>query len=201
VHAASSAPSQAHSAFPRSQQTQDTFHDSISRFTRYDTQGRGLNTVHHAGGGDQLDEWRAQNHHLLAGQDGTDPEPEGMGCDLPIPRTSAEMPTVHLDPDLPPLSAEHPARVWNAMLHSLAPELQPIVRWEYEDAMISQEWACVARVTILLPPTHPAIASHPAAKALPKDRYSPEYAAALAVLGGGRSWVGPPRKLKVSCNK
>lgn len=164
-------------------------------YEQYDKHGR----VQHAGGGDQEDEWRTQNHHLLIGQHGADVETEETGCDIPMPRTaSVTAPTVRLDPDLSPLSAEHPARVWNSMLHSLASWLQPIVRWEYDNVMLNGDWAYVARMTIILPPSHPAIANHPVVKALPKNRYAREYAEAMSVLGGVRTWAGPARKLKVS---
>lgn len=39
---------------------------------------------------------------------------------------------VSLEEDLPPLAAEHPARVWNSVLHSLPAELVPTVQWKYE---------------------------------------------------------------------
>lgn len=39
---------------------------------------------------------------------------------------------IDLSPDLPALAAEHPARVWNQMLHSLSPKLQPIIKWDYQ---------------------------------------------------------------------
>lgn len=39
---------------------------------------------------------------------------------------------VSLEEDLPPLAAEHPARVWNSILHSLPQELVPTVQWKYE---------------------------------------------------------------------
>lgn len=171
----------------------------FAKYGQYDRHRRGLHTLQHIGGGDQEDEWRAQNHHLLIGQDGAGTDPEDISCDIPMPRTaSAAVPSVRLNPDLPPLSAEHPARVWNSMLHALAPELQPIVRWEYDNIKLGEDWAYVARVTIILPPSHPAIARHPVAKALPKDKYAREYAEALSVLGGFKTFVGPPRKLKVS---
>jgi len=55
------------------------------------------------------------------------------GCDIPMPRSDdAPLPSVSFDPDLPPLAAQHPTRVWNTMLHSLAPELQPLIKWEYD---------------------------------------------------------------------
>ncbi|BEI83662.1 hypothetical protein CcaverHIS002_0402660 [Cutaneotrichosporon cavernicola] len=187
-----------HAAFPRTKQTQDTFHKSIRRFQKYDKHHRGLRTLQHVGGGDQTTEWRTQNHHLLMGQDCANFAQEEAACDLPMPRTVRPgiMASVRLDPDLPPLSAEHPTRVWNAILHALAPKLQPIVRWEYENVVLGVEEGYVAHVTILLPPTHPAIVEHPAASALPEDRYSREYAESVKVLGGVRSWVGQGRKRK-----
>jgi hypothetical protein len=66
------------------------------------------------------------------------------GCDIPMMRGGTVGPDdagllplpiqhrVSLDPDLPPLAVEHPARVWNSMLHSLGASLQPIVKWDYE---------------------------------------------------------------------
>lgn len=59
------------------------------------------------------------------------------GCDTPMyqfldsKRGVTILPS-SLDLDLPPLAIEHPARMWNSLIHSLKPELQPIVKWRYE---------------------------------------------------------------------
>ena len=67
------------------------------------------------------------------------------GCDVPmlnpqpVPRVidatdvtvDATHRSVSLEPDLPPLAIEHPARLWNSLLHSLPSGLQPIVKWDY----------------------------------------------------------------------
>jgi hypothetical protein len=61
------------------------------------------------------------------------------GCDTPIyqfeeARRGVPVPLECLNPDLPPLAIEHPARMWNSLVHSMAPEMQPIVKWEYTKA-------------------------------------------------------------------
>ena len=58
------------------------------------------------------------------------------GCDTPIytfedARRGIAIPEGCLDPDLPPLAIEHPARMWNSLIHSLEPSLQPVVKWDY----------------------------------------------------------------------
>jgi hypothetical protein len=58
------------------------------------------------------------------------------GCDTPMyqfeeARRGVPVPPESLNPDLPPLAVEHPARMWNSLIHSMAPESQPIVKWEY----------------------------------------------------------------------
>jgi hypothetical protein len=58
------------------------------------------------------------------------------GCDTPMyqfeeARRGVQVPPECLNPDLPPLAAEHPARMWNSLIHSMASESQPIVKWEY----------------------------------------------------------------------
>jgi hypothetical protein len=121
------------------------------------------------------------------------------GCDIPMPRSSPESRSsvkVSFEPNLPPMAAEHPTRVWNLMLHSLAPELQPIVKWEYDqDHGGDQTWT--AHLTLILPPTHPSLTNHPLYYVLPKNRYSSHYIKAIEALGGVRTWSGQPRKLKV----
>jgi len=59
------------------------------------------------------------------------------GCDTPIytfedARRGVAIPEGCLDPDLPPLAIEHPARMWNSLIHSLEPSLQPVVKWDYD---------------------------------------------------------------------
>jgi len=98
---------------------------------------------------------------------------------------------VSFEADLPPLAVEHPARAWNSMLHSLGSNLQPVVKWEYERMSMTSledgkspscwrrlDWLIVlvdpqylAHLTLILPPTHPAIAEHPLFRTLPKIRY------------------------------
>lgn len=136
------------------------------------------------------------------------------GCDIPMPRSDdAPLPSVSFDPDLPPLAVQHPTRVWNSMLHSLAFELQPLIKWDYENlngkdfgeqkmsvsfAKLQEETGWIAHLTLILPPTHPAVAQHPLFYVVPKDRYAPEYVQAIEVLGGLKTWTGDVRKVKVS---
>jgi hypothetical protein len=59
------------------------------------------------------------------------------GCDTPLysfedARRGIAIPEGCLDPDLPPLAIEHPARMWNSLIHSLEPCLRPVVKWNYE---------------------------------------------------------------------
>jgi len=59
------------------------------------------------------------------------------GCDTPLysfedARRGIAIPEGCMDPDLPPLAIEHPARMWNSLIHSLEPGLQPVVKWNYE---------------------------------------------------------------------
>ena len=59
------------------------------------------------------------------------------GCDTPLytfedARRGIAITKGCLDPDLPPLAIEHPARMWNSLIHSLEPGLQPIIKWTYE---------------------------------------------------------------------
>lgn len=134
---------------------------------------------------------------------------------------------VDLDPALPPLAVEHPARVWNSMLHSLSAGVQPVVKWDYErvysgdseggsarhcptaeaveasypetieSADVNAEAHTIAHLTLILPPTHPAIAQHPLFRVLPNNKYTKEYIASVEALGGVREWTGEPKKLKV----
>lgn len=53
------------------------------------------------------------------------------GCDTPSYRFG-EVPESY-DAELPPLAVEHPARVWNSLIHGLAPENQPVVKWTYDE--------------------------------------------------------------------
>lgn len=118
---------------------------------------------------------------------------------------------VRLDPDLPPMAVEHPTRVWNSLIHSMAPELQPLIKWEYDEmeletygelavdleAQLSGEVSWIAHMTLILPPTHPSVVNHPLFHVLPLNRYSAEYIKAIEALGGMKTWTGEPRKLKV----
>ncbi|WRT67210.1 uncharacterized protein IL334_004176 [Kwoniella shivajii] len=139
------------------------------------------------------------------------------GCDIPMIRepwtTQAQLPRegrediitnigghkISFDPDLPPLAIEHPARVWNSMIHSLSSELQPVIKWDYEKILPQQQgddtfW--LAQLTLVLPPSHPSIAEHSLFPTLPKNRYKKEYVASVESLGGIKRWVGEPKKLK-----
>lgn len=55
----------------------------------------------------------------------------------------------------------------------------------------------IACLTLVLPPTHPAIAQHPLFPVLPKNRYTREYMTSVEALGGIKRWIGEPRKFKV----
>ncbi len=57
--------------------------------------------------------------------------PYGYASGSEVP-TEAPQHAVSLAADLPPLAVEHPARVWNSMIHSLNSNLQPIVKWDYD---------------------------------------------------------------------
>jgi hypothetical protein len=62
------------------------------------------------------------------------------GCDTPLysfedARRGIAIPEGCLDPDLPPLAIEHPARMWNSLIHSLEPRLQPVLRWSYDKSV------------------------------------------------------------------
>ncbi|KAK8869758.1 hypothetical protein IAR55_000326 [Kwoniella newhampshirensis] len=135
------------------------------------------------------------------------------GCDIPMMRGNwseiramdenqthaLALHQVSLDPDLPPLAIEHPARVWNSMIHSLDPDLQPIIKWDYEKMSPEAEggetlW--LAHLTLILPPTHPTISEHPLFRTLPKNRYKREYVSALEAIGGVKKWTGSRKKLK-----
>ncbi|WVQ78318.1 hypothetical protein IAT38_000403 [Cryptococcus sp. DSM 104549] len=141
-----------------------------------------------------------------AGAGGTTVVVSESGCDIPMFREAsaghgedARQYQISLDPDLPPLAVEHPARVWNMMLHSLDADLQPVVKWDYEkmeapEGEDGDYW--VAHLTLILPPTHPTIAEHPLFRTLPKNRYKREYVAAVEALGGIKQWTGEPKKLK-----
>lgn len=62
------------------------------------------------------------------------------GCDTPVYRfDDAHVKSGKCDPDLPPLAVEHPARVWNSLIHALDPEQQPIVKWTYEKATMEND--------------------------------------------------------------
>lgn len=137
------------------------------------------------------------------------------GCDIPMPRADEGdyVPRVCLDPDLPPMAVEHPARVWNSMLHALSAELQPLIRWAYDEVEINAIGECnyqgrdlvnepgdmgfLAHLTLILSPSHPAVSSHPLSKFLPKNRYEKEYLVVMEALGGIKTWTGSPRRLKV----
>ncbi|WWC61064.1 uncharacterized protein I303_103642 [Kwoniella dejecticola CBS 10117] len=107
--------------------------------------------------------------------------------------------SISLNPDLPPLAMEHPARVWNCMIHSLQPDLQPVIQWKYRKIPPSgngsdQLWE--AELTLVLPPTHPIINEHPMFHTLPKNKWKVEYASAVEALGGIQRWSGEARRLK-----
>ncbi|WOO84439.1 uncharacterized protein LOC62_06G007958 [Vanrija pseudolonga] len=126
------------------------------------------------------------------------------GCDITLPQFAGDtffphIPRLALDPTLPNMAAEHPARVWNVLLHSLPPDLQPMVQWEYEEVTLLGQIDAdfIAHLTLILPPSHPVITAHRLFKVLPDDRYSPEYREVVKLLGGSKTWSGAPKKLKV----
>jgi hypothetical protein len=61
------------------------------------------------------------------------------GCDTPsyqfedsLRGNAISLETLKEQLELPPLALDHPARMWNSLIHALKPELQPIVRWTFE---------------------------------------------------------------------
>ena len=64
-------------------------------------------------------------------------------------------------------------------------------------ANLSDETGWIAHLTLILPPTHPAVAEHPLFYVVPKDRYSPEYVLSMETIGGLKTWTGQLRKVKV----
>ncbi|WVW83013.1 hypothetical protein I302_105029 [Kwoniella bestiolae CBS 10118] len=141
----------------------------------------------------------------------------GAGCDIPMIRepwfTQPQIPreagedvkanigphTVSLNPDLPPLAIEHPARVWNSIIHSVDTNLQPVIKWDYEKIFPQeqgQDILWLAELTLVLPSTHPTITEHPLYRTLPKNQWKKEYVAAVEAIGGVKKWVGEPRRLK-----
>jgi len=139
------------------------------------------------------------------------------GCDTPLytfedARRGIAIPKGCLDLDLPPLAIEHPARMWNSLIHSLETHLQPIIKWTYERPVYeggkltrSQEHCVqsllagyIAHLTLALPPTHPSIVAHPLNMTVPTNSNSKEYIAVLEFLGGVKRYSGEARKLKVS---
>ncbi|KAK4689770.1 hypothetical protein P7C73_g357, partial [Tremellales sp. Uapishka_1] len=122
------------------------------------------------------------------------------GCDLSMQRgaTISEPLEVDYHPGLSPLSSRHPARIWNSRIHSFAADLQPIIRWEYEYIKVENEDPQqIAILTLALPPSHPCIAEHQYAFALPKNRWNPQYINAVRLLGGAKTWRGEARSLRV----
>ncbi|WVQ98790.1 hypothetical protein IAU59_005921 [Kwoniella sp. CBS 9459] len=155
--------------------------------------------------------------NVSSGRDKTTVVVTEAGCDIPMirdpwsalpvfkredggeERAPLGMHTISLDPDLPPLAVEHPARVWNSMIHSLSSDLQPVIKWDYEKVNHEEDekdtfW--LAHMTLALPPSHPVIADHPLFRTLPKNRYKKEYVSAVEALGGIKRWTGEPKKLK-----
>lgn len=55
-----------------------------------------------------------------------------------------------------------------------------------------------ATMTLIFPPSHPALTTHPLASLVPATPYSREYVKVADLLGGTRSWVGQVRKFKAS---
>jgi hypothetical protein len=117
-----------------------------------------------------------------------------------------------LDSDLPPLAIEHPARMWNSLIHSLEPELQPIVKWRYERSeeengtlsfafplgKEANKVGWIAHMTLALPPTHPSLTRHPLFMTIPKNTRSKEYINVVDLLGGVKRWSGSPKQFRVS---
>ncbi|WVF72214.1 hypothetical protein IAT40_007026 [Kwoniella sp. CBS 6097] len=175
--------------------------------------GYGRNNV----GGQELGKGVIGN--ITPGQENTTVVVTEAGCDIPmlrdpwfalpvIKREEGEVEigpapagthAISLNPDLPPLAVEHPARVWNSMIHSLSSDLQPVIKWDYEKVNHEGEekhtfW--LAHLTLALPPSHPVIADHPLFRTLPKNQYKKEYVSAVEALGGIKRWTGEPKKLK-----
>lgn len=117
---------------------------------------------------------------------------------------------VSLNPDLPPLAIEHPARVWNAMLHSLRPEYQPVIKWEYTKVKLDGseaspespadvgDFSLVAHLTLTIPRTHPILIEHSLYDALPPNQWLSGYIMSAEAIGASKKWSGEPRPLKVS---
>ncbi|WVR05181.1 hypothetical protein IAU60_002193 [Kwoniella sp. DSM 27419] len=105
---------------------------------------------------------------------------------------------ISLDPDLPPMAIEHPARVWNTVIHGLPSKFQPVIKWDYEkfreDSNLDLTWR--ARLRLAVSPAHPIIARHPLFRTLPKNHQTKEYVGAVEALGGVRCWSGDVRRLK-----
>lgn len=79
---------------------------------------------------DKTDVWEKSDQHRT----GSFGSASGR-CDLPAYHRGQY---ISLDPDRSPMAADHPARVWNAMLHALKPDLQPVVKWRYERAQTAE---------------------------------------------------------------
>lgn len=103
--------------------------------------------------------------HVDLDETGT-PAPS-VTCDMPPPSIVSDW-SVHLVPSdnkkimigpyiisledhLPPTSAEHPARVWNSILHSLPEKLVPVLRWQYERFEGEDGGQCEPHAPPLLP--------------------------------------------------
>lgn len=70
-----------------------------------------------------------------------------QACDIPVPQAVSDWKVkrvdgdeakitvgphvISLEQDLAPLATEHPARVWNCILHSLPQEIVPTIQWKY----------------------------------------------------------------------
>lgn len=64
------------------------------------------------------------------------------GCDTPSYQFDQIVQAIDkdkLNADLPPLAIEHPARLWNSLIHNLEPEMQPLVKWTYTPAQTAEE--------------------------------------------------------------
>lgn len=74
-----------------------------------------------------------------------------LGCDIPMPfkgNPSVSQPMLEtlkkarfpyqLDPSLPPLALEHPVRIWNVIFQSLEPEVQPVVKWSFNQNVMRE---------------------------------------------------------------
>ncbi|EIW71130.1 hypothetical protein TREMEDRAFT_60066 [Tremella mesenterica DSM 1558] len=110
---------------------------------------------------------------------------------------------ISVDPDLHPLAVEHPARVWNFLLHSTPRKYQPTIRWKYDishshelEITGGQEDSFLAHLTLTLPPEHPFFDRNPHKKALMETFGTEEYEVVAEQAKGVVRCTGEWRSLK-----